>query len=144
HPYINRKLNEILARWAFWLCTSGGFYMPAFMLGDDGVLVEQNGKIFSASDWIPENAIAIRLTCEKALCVRYPIRMYEDLLPVRNLSIGELVQLLQTALAKQGCALTESETEELLKEQVLLDGACVLHSNTAKLNGGDFDGDQIA
>lgn len=144
HPYINRKLNEILARWAFWLCTSGGFYMPAFMLGDDGVLLEQNGKVYSVSDWIPENAIAMRLTCKRALCVRYPIRMYEDLVPVRNLSVPELVQLLQAALAKQGCALTESEAEELLREQVLLDGACVLHSSTAKLNGGDFDGDQIA
>lgn len=144
HPYINRKLNEILARWAFWLCTSGGFYMPAFLLGDDGVLVVRNGKVYSVSDWIPEHAIATRLRFEKALCVRYPIRMYEDLLPVRKLSTLELVQRLQTALARQGCALTESEAEEVLNEQVLLDGACVLHSGTAKMNGGDFDGDQIA
>jgi len=146
HPYINKKLNEILARWAFWLCTSGGFYMPAFMLGDDGVLVEQNGKIYSVSDWIPENAIAVPYPFKfrKALCVRYPIRMYEDLLPVRRLVQGELIPLLQVALAKQGCSLTESEAGALLEEQVLLDGACVLHSKTAKLNGGDFDGDQIA
>jgi hypothetical protein len=144
HPYVNRKLNEILARWAFWLCTSGGFYMPAFMLGDDGVLVEQNGKVYSVSDWIPENTIAARLSCEKALCVRYPIRMYEDLLPVRKLSVRELVPLLQAALARQGCVLTESEADALLNDQVLLDGACVLNSKTAKKNGGDFDGDQIA
>jgi len=144
HPYINRKLNEILARWAFWLCTSGGFYMPALMLADDGVLIERDGKVYSVSDWIPEHAIVTRLACEKALCVRYPIRMYEDLVPVRTLSRPELVNLLQAALLKQGCGLTESEVEELLKEQVLLDGTCILHSQTAKLNGGDFDGDQIA
>jgi len=144
HPYINRKLSEILARWAFWLCTSGGFYMPAFMLGDDGVLVERNGKVYSVSDWIPENTIATSADCQRALIVRYPIRMYEDLLPVQKLSTEELVKLLQAALAKQGCALTESETADVLHEQVLLDGTCVLHSGTAKMNGGDFDGDQIA
>jgi hypothetical protein len=144
HPYINRKLNEILARWAFWLCTSGGFYMPAFMLGDDGVLVERDGKVYSVSDWIPENMIATKGAFDWALCVRYPIRMYEDLLPVLRLSLRELVRLLQTALSQKGCALTDSEAEELVKEQVLLDGACVLHSSTAKMNGGDFDGDQIA
>ncbi len=144
HPYINRKFNELLARWVFWLCTSGGFYMPAFMLGDDGVLIERDGKVYSVSDWMPENAIATRGAFERALCVRYPIRMYEDLLPVRRLSLRELGQLLQIALSQKGCALTDSEAEELVKEQVLLDGACVLHSSTAKMNGGDYDGDQIA
>jgi hypothetical protein len=144
HPYISKKLNEILARHAYWLCTSGGFYMPAFMLADDGVLLEQNGKVYSASDWIPDNAVALPIACQKALVVRYPIRWQEDLLPVQRLSVRELVQLLQAALAKQGCVLTESEAEAVLTEQVLLQGTCVLNSNTAKKNGGDFDGDQVS
>ncbi len=38
YPYLNDSLNRLLSRWAFKLCTGGGFRMPAFTLSDDGFL----------------------------------------------------------------------------------------------------------
>jgi hypothetical protein len=49
HPFINRHLQRILARWAFKLCTAGGFRLPGFTLGDDGYLVLQEGRIYCGS-----------------------------------------------------------------------------------------------
>ena len=36
HPWVNNQLQRVLARWAFKVCTAGGFEMPAFALADDG------------------------------------------------------------------------------------------------------------
>ena len=52
HPFVNSHLQRILARWAFKLCTAGGFTLPAFALADDGYLVLHNGNILCGSDWI--------------------------------------------------------------------------------------------
>ncbi len=38
-PFINNQLQRILCRWAYKLCTAGGFRLPAFALADDGYLV---------------------------------------------------------------------------------------------------------
>ena len=44
HPFVNSHLQRTLARWAFKLCTAGGFTLPAFALADDGYLVLHNGR----------------------------------------------------------------------------------------------------
>jgi hypothetical protein len=31
HPWVNNQLQRVLARWAFKVCTAGGFEMPAFI-----------------------------------------------------------------------------------------------------------------
>jgi hypothetical protein len=85
-PYVFNQLNRKLARWAFRACTSADLKLPSFALADDGVLIEHRGKIFSTSDWIPEDSSITSLAAEKGLCIRYPIRMQEDLLPVRHLT----------------------------------------------------------
>ena len=85
-PYVFNQLNRKLARWAFRACTSADLKLPSFALADDGVLIEHRGKILSASDWIPEDSSITSLTAEKGLCIRYPIRMQEDLLPIRHLT----------------------------------------------------------
>ena len=54
-PFINNQLQRILCRWAYKLCTAGGFRLPAFALADDGYLVLHNGRVYSGSDWMPEN-----------------------------------------------------------------------------------------
>jgi hypothetical protein len=139
-PYVSNQINRKLARWAFRICTGGGFRLPAFALADDGVLIEHRGKILSASDWIPLDTSITSLTAEKGLCIRYPIRMQEDLLPIRHLTNDELVPVLNRAL---GVDLDESVVATILERQLRMEGTYILHSETAKRNGGDFDFDTI-
>jgi hypothetical protein len=140
-PYVSNQINRKLARWAFRTLTSGGFKLPAFALADDGILVEHEGKILSASDWIPEVTAITSVTAEQSLCIRYPIRMQEDLLPVRHIADSELVPMLARALGKSD--LPESLIAYILKRQLRMEGTYILHSETAKRNGGDFDFDTI-
>jgi hypothetical protein len=143
HPYVNNQLNKLLARWAFKAATSGGFRLPAFALMDDGYLLLKDGQVVSGSDWIPEHKAIVPLASKNGLCVRYPIRMVDDLLPFANLSDGEIVAQLNNDLCRRNCTLTESETRELVQRQLRLEGTYVLHSETAKKNGGDFDFDWV-
>ncbi len=140
-PYVFNQLNRKLARWAFRTCTGGDLKLPAFALADDGVLIEHRGKILSASDWIPEDTSITSLTAEKGLCVRYPIRMQEDLLPVRHLPNNEFVPMLKQALGASD--LDESVVAYILQRQLRMEGTYILHSKTASKNGGDFDFDTI-
>jgi hypothetical protein len=140
-PFIANQLNRKLARWAFRAMTGGTLRLPAFALVDDGVLIEHAGKVFSASDWIPKDSAVTSLASEQSLCVRYPIRMQEDLLPVRHLSDDELVPLLTTALGRSD--LSEGAIRHILRTQLRMHGTYILHSETAAKNGGDFDYDTI-
>jgi hypothetical protein len=143
HPYVNNQLNKLLARWAFKAATSGGFLLPAFALMDDGYLFLKDGQVFSGSDWIPEHKAIVPLVSKHGLCVRYPIRMVDDLLPFGNLSDEEIVVYLNNDLCRCNCTLTDSEIRELVHRQLRLEGTYVLHSETAKKNGGDFDFDWV-
>jgi hypothetical protein len=140
-PYVSNQINRKLARWAFRTLTSGGFKLPAFALADDGILVEHEGKILAASDWIPEDTAITTLTAERSLCIRYPIRMQEDLLPVRHIADSEFVPMLKRALGRSD--LPEPLIAYILKRQLRMEGTYILHSETAKRNGGDFDFDTI-
>ena len=53
------------------------------------------------------------------------------------------MERLSQHVAAQGCALIEDEARDLMARQLRLEGAYVLHSETAKKNGGDFDFDWI-
>ncbi len=143
HPYVNNQLNKLLARWAFKAATGGGFRLPAFALMDDGYLFLKDGQVVSGSDWIPEHKAIVPLASKHGLCVRYPIRMVDDLLPFGNLSDDEIVAQLTNDLCRRNCTLTDSETHELVQRQLRLEGTYVLHSETAKKNGGDFDFDWV-
>jgi hypothetical protein len=143
HPYINNQLNKLLARWAFKTATGGGFRLPAFALADDGYLFLHEGKVFSGSDWIPEHQAIVPLASKHGLCVRYPIRMVDDLLPFGNLSEEEIAFHLNQDLCRNRCMLTSTEVRGLIQRQLRLQGTYVLHSETAKKNGGDYDFDWI-
>ena len=143
HPYVNNQLNKLLARWAFKAATGGGFRLPAFALMDDGYLFLKDGQVFSGSDWIPEHKAIIPMASKRGLCVRYPIRMVDDLLPFANLSDEEILTQLNNDLCRSNCTLTDSEIRELVRRQLRVEGTYVLHSETAKKNGGDFDFDWI-
>lgn len=140
-PYVANQINRKLARWLFRAVTGGTLRLPAFALVDDGVLVECGGKILSASDWIPKDGAITSLAAKESLCVRYPIRMQEDLLPVRHLSDDELVPRLTESLGRS--ELPEAVVHHILRTQLRMHGSYILHSETAALNGGDFDFDTI-
>ena len=143
HPYVNNQLNKVLARWAFKTATGGGFRLPAFALMDDGYLFLKNGQVCAGSDWIPEHTAVAQTASDQGLCVRYPIRMAEDLLPFRVLSEPELIDLMKRDVARNGGAITDNEVRELMARQIRVEGTFVLHSETAKKNGGDFDFDWV-
>jgi hypothetical protein len=145
HPYINNTLNRLLAKWTFKLCTAGGFKIPGFALSDDGFLALQQGQVVAASDWLPEDRAISSLPCRKGLVVRYPIRMFEDLLPYIRVSTEETVALVTQAIEEQnGCSIDEQAVVDLIEKQIKLEGTFTLHSETAAKNGGDFDFDLVA
>src|SRR6185312_13453970 len=143
HPYVNNQINKLLARWAFKVMTGGGFRLPAFALMDDGYLFLKDGEVFCGSDWISEHTAIVQVASKHGLCVRYPIRMIDDLLPFRSLSDEEIIADLDKNLCRQDCALIDTELRDLVARQLRLEGTYILHSGTAKKNGGDFDFDWI-
>jgi hypothetical protein len=144
HPYINQQLNKLLARWTFKLCTGGGFRMPAFALADDGFLALHDGQVVTASDWMPLDCAITSVPSERGLIVRYPIRMFEDLLPYRRLSGTAMVERLQDLMESQnGVRMDVADILTIVERQILLKGTLTLHSKTAARNGGDFDFDLV-
>lgn len=145
HPYINNALNRLLAKWTFKLSTAGGFKIPGFALADDGFLALHEGRVVAASDWLPEDRAISSVACRKGLIVRYPIRMFEDLLPYARVSTQEAAGLMTQAIEEQnGCSMGEQAVVDLVEKQVKLEGTFALHSETAAKNGGDFDFDLVA
>jgi hypothetical protein len=132
HPYVNNQLNKLLARWAFRVATGGGFRLPAFALADDGYLFLKNGSVFHGSDWIPKHKALVPLSSNRGLCVRYPIRMFDDLLPFENLSDVDLKTQLKQDLSRQKCVISALDLEGLVGRQLRLEGTYILHSDTAK------------
>ena len=145
HPYINDSLNRLLSRWTFKLATGGGFKMPAFALADDGFLALYEDRVVSGSDWIPKDRAITSLACQRGLVVRYPIRMFEDLLPYQPLPTDDAVALAWDRIEKQtGHPIDPRFVVDLVEQQIKLKGTFTLHSETAARNGGDFDFDLIA
>jgi hypothetical protein len=143
HPYVNNQLNKLLARWAYKMTTGGGFRLPAFALMDDGYLFLKDGKVLCGSDWIPQHTAIVAMDSNRGLCVRYPIRMLEDLLPFENLSEEKINDRLSRHIAAQAANVSPEEISNLIANQLRMDGAYVLHSETAKKNGGDYDFDFV-
>lgn len=143
HPFVNYHLQKVLARWAYRLCTSGGFRLPGFALADDGYLLLHEGRIFCGSDWIPKERGFAPVPSRMGLVVRYPIRMKEDLLPFENLTGDELVNQLASELVNRGCHMSDHAVAALADKQLRLKGTLILHSEAAARNGGDFDFDQV-
>ena len=145
HPYINNALNRLLAKWTFKLCTAGGFKIPGFALADDGFLALYQGQVVAASDWLPQDRAISSVPCPKGLVVRYPIRMFEDLLPYTRVSTDEaVVSVTQATEEQNGCSMDTEAAVDLVEKQIRLEGTFVLHSETAAKNGGDFDFDLVA
>src|SRR3954471_16885768 len=126
HPYVNNQLNKLLARWAFKTATGGGFRLPAFALMDDGYLFLKDGQVFSGSDWIPEHKAIVQMGSSQGLCVRYPIRMAEDLLPFSTLSGEELIDLVKRDVVRSHRVLTDAEGRDLIVRQLRVEGTFVL------------------
>jgi hypothetical protein len=143
HPFVNHHLQKVLARWAYRLCTSGGFRLPGFALADDGYLLLHDGEVFCGSDWIPKDRAIACVASRHGLIVRYPIRMKEDLLPFENLPPDDVFSLLAADFAKRGCRIADNDVAAVVDQQLRLKGTLTLHSEAAARNGGDFDFDQV-
>jgi hypothetical protein len=143
HPWVNAQLDKLLARWTFKACSGGAFHLPSFALADDGYLVAVEGKLYHGSDWMPRQHSISALNSKRGLCLRYPVRMFQDLLPTENLSSPELVSLLRQELKGKGCPNAESLAEQIANTQIQLTGTYVLHSQWAKEFGGDYDFDLV-
>jgi hypothetical protein len=143
-PFLNNQLQRILCKWAYKLCTAGGFRLPAFALADDGYLILHNGRVFSGSDWMPSAAAITSLDSARLLEVRFPIRAKDDLLPLRKLEVPAAKHFLLSDLSRQGCSMSEQDCfEQVLNKQVYLEHTITLHSETAAKNGGDYDFDTV-
>lgn len=140
HPYIWKNIQRLAAKWAVRLTIGGGLHLPGFALADDGYLFfdQSTGVVVCASDWIPMNIALTSLQSARSLCVRYPVRMREDLLPMTNMNREAAVQLIIGT-----CGLSLEQAEMVCSEQLFLNGTYTLHSQEARKNGGDFDFDQI-
>lgn len=122
NPWVNGQLDKLLARWTYKACTGGAFHLPAFALAHDGYLVAAEGKICHGSNWIPKDQSISALVSNRGLCVRYPIRMYEDLLPLEHMSSIELLSRLREELEQKGCGNAGAVAEQIALNQLLLDG----------------------
>jgi hypothetical protein len=139
HPYIHGNIKKLIAQWAYKMLTGGGMRMPGRMLIDDGYLAIEDGKLYTGSDWIPYGSSISDQPGDRNLCVRYPVRLVEDLLPLNNLSREDAINCLVT---EQGLSLALATT--VFDTQLALHGTYVLHADLAKTVGGDYDGDVIA
>ncbi len=142
-PYVQGRLQKLLARWAFKACSAGLFKFPAFALMDDGLLFLHNQTLYSAADWIPRDTAISSLESARGLEVRFPIRKKADLLPFERLSRSEAVARLVRHFAEHGLTLDHPAAADVIDCQLLLEGTFVMHSEKAAENGGDFDYDCI-
>lgn len=138
HPYIHQQLNKMLAHWAYKTLTGGGLELPAFALADDGYIFLHQGRLCCGSDWLPLDTAITAVSAPYGLCVRHPVRMREDLLPLLHLHADGVASRL---VEREG--IDSVEAERIARDQICLQGVYVLNSDTAKRNGGDFDFDYV-
>jgi len=145
HPYINNALNRLLAKWAFKLCTAGGFKIPGFALADDGFLSLYEGQVVAASDWLPQDRAISSVPCPKGPGCALPNPHVRRLASLhagvhrrggRPRHAGHREQ--------NGCSMDSAAVVDLVEKQIRLEGTFTLHSETAAKNGGDFDYDLVA
>jgi hypothetical protein len=137
-PYIYQQLNKTLAHSMYKTLTGGGIELPAFALADDGYLFLDRGRLCCGADWLPLDTAITAVSSPYGLCVRHPIRMREDLLPMLHLHAEDVAA--ELLLREQVDAV---EAERIARDQLCLEGVYVLNSETAKRNGGDFDFDYV-
>jgi hypothetical protein len=138
HPYIHQQLDKMLAHWAYKTLTGGGLELPAFALADDGYLFLHQGRLCGGSDWLPLDTAITSISSPYGLCVRYPIRMREDLLPLLHLHGDGVAEKL---IEIEG--IDRVEAYRIARDQICLQGVYVLNSETAKRFAGDFDFDLV-
>jgi hypothetical protein len=138
HPYVHAQLSRLMAKWAHKLSTGGGIELPAFALADDGFLTLDNARVVSGADWMWKGTAITSIPSDRGLCVRFPVRMKEDLLPIHHAPKDKVIDHLNQELG-----VCHETAERIFNEQLMLNGTYTLHSQTASLNGGDYDFDWV-
>lgn len=137
-PYIHQQLAKTLTHSMYKTLTGGGIELPAFALADDGYLFVDKGQLYAGADWLGPDTAITSVSSPYGLCVRYPIRMREDLLPMIHMHAEEVAAELMLRIG-----IDASTAERIAYEQICLQGVYVLNSEAAKRNGGDFDFDLV-
>jgi hypothetical protein len=139
HPFVHSGTKRLLADWMRKLM-AGGVEMHTRALADDGFLVvDQAGKLYHGTNWMPKKAAITDYPCRRALTIRFPVRMREDLLPTRHIARPLGTRLLSRAFPN----MPHEAVEQAIAEQIYLKNVHVLHGKYAKKFGGDFDFDLV-
>ena len=91
--------------------------VPAFALADDGYLFLRNGNVCCGADWLPAHKAITSVPSEYGLCARYPVRMFEDLLPMQHL---HAVQVADELAQREG--IDVEEARRIADRQLCLEG----------------------
>ena len=139
HPYVHQATKKLLAKWLRKLL-SGGIELHTRALADDGFCyADSNGVLHCGSDWMPMRAALTDYEGDRSICIRFPVRMREDLLPVRHIHrtvAGRLLRMKFPHMPTQAI-------EEIIHRQLYLKHVHVLNGKYAKVFGGDFDFDLV-
>jgi hypothetical protein len=139
HPFIHSGAKRLLAKWMRKLL-SGGIEMQTRALADDGFLiVDKAGKLHQGHDWMPQRAALTDYEGDRSLCIRFPVRMREDLLPVEHINRSKAIEILSQTFPD----MTLETIEQAVNEQLYLKHVHVLNGKYAKVFGGDFDFDLV-
>jgi hypothetical protein len=139
HPFVHSGTKRLLANWLRKLM-AGGIEMHTRTLADDGFLVvDQAGNLYHGHNWMPDRAALSDYPCRRALTIRFPVRMKEDLLPTRHIARPLATRLLSKAFPN----MPRECVDQAIAEQIYLKNVHVLNGKYAKRFGGDFDGDLV-
>ncbi len=139
HPFVHSGAKRLLAKWMRKLL-SGGIEMQTRALADDGFLIVDNaGKLHHGHDWMPQRAALTDHEGDRSICVRFPVRMREDLLPVEHINRSKATEILSQMFPDMPL----ETIEQAVNEQIYLKHVHVLNGKYAKVFGGDFDFDLV-
>ena len=145
HPFVHGGVKKLLASWLRKLMM-GGVEMQCRALADDGFLVvDEKGKLHYGHDWMPMDSALTDYVGDRSLCVRFPVRMREDLLPVKHIhsTIDNGNGSCTDILLQKFPELTRELAEQITRDQLYLKNVHVLNGKRAKDFGGDFDFDLV-
>ena len=144
HPFVNHHLQKVLARWAYRLCTSGGFRLPGFALADDGylVLARRRGLLWFGLDSEGPGHCFCSIPPRSDRSLSHP---HEG----RSAARSRICQLTRSwacwlrTFRSAAAISSDQQAAAVVDQQLRLKGTLTLHSEAAARNGGDFDFDQV-
>lgn len=145
HPFVHSGTLRLMAAKLRKLFLGGVLMDKRTLKPDSFIAVDENGKLFHGTNWMPDRAALTDNEGNRSITIRFPIRMREDLLPVEHISStvdhgkGTAVDYLLRSFPEMSRTLAV----RIVKEQLYLKHCVSLNGGYAKLFGGDYDGDLV-